>query len=352
MLRIALVSTPFVQVPPRGYGGTEAIVGQLAAGLVRRGHEVYVYATGDSPPIGHLRAFYPRAVWPPDVRREMAQAAWAARDLRRLGGVDLVHTHSAALLMLAEHLGAPLVYTLHHGPDPVCEDLYRVVAGDTTFVAISERQRAMLPPLGDVRVVHHGLDASRFPVGVGEGGYAAFVGRFAPEKGLDVAIDAARAAGVPLRVGGRCHPPDVDWHRREVLTRLGPGVTMVGEVEHPAKCALLGGALATLFPIRWEEPFGLVMIESMLCGTPVLACPRGSAPEIVDEGVTGWLVEDAAAMARVLRALASGRLRFDRARCRARAETRFGQARMVDDYLAIYAELVGQPARLREDAEA
>lgn len=338
-MRIVLISTPFVAVPPQGYGGTEAVVAGLAEGLAARGHDVVVYATGDSRGAGRVRACFPTAVWPPHPARELTQVAWAADDLAQLGAVDVVHAHLAPALLIAPRFDAPLVYTVHHGPDPAYDELYAQLARAATFVAISARQRDLLPPACEARVVHHGLPADRFPVGHGGGGYAAFVGRFAEEKGLHLAIDAARAAGVPIRVAGRCHPPDVAYVRALIDERLAlPGVHCVGEVDHAEKCALMGGAVATLVPITWEEPFGLVMIESMLCGTPVLAFARGSAPEIVEDGVTGWLVADVGELRDRLAALADGRLRFDRARCRAVAETRFDRTRMIDHTLAVYAD--------------
>ncbi|MFZ5479547.1 MAG: glycosyltransferase family 4 protein [Myxococcota bacterium] len=334
-MRIAVVSTPFVRVPPEGYGGTELAVGVLAEGLARLGHEVTLYATGDSAaPPAQVRALYPTPVWPPNAGREMAHLLFAVQDLRTRGA-DVVHLHLGAGCLAAEALDLPIVYTLHHAPDAALDELYLQARPRVLFVAISRRQRTVFGGLA-ARTVHHGLPAGRYPLGDG-GGHAAFLGRFAPEKGLHHAIDAARRADVPIRVAGRCHPPDERYFRAHVAPRVHlPGVELVGEVDHPRKVAFLGDARALLVPIEWEEPFGLVMLESMLCGTPVLAFPRGAAPELVEEGVTGWLVPDVDAMADRLARL--GREPFDRARCRRQAARRFGPGRMVRGYLAAYRE--------------
>jgi glycosyltransferase involved in cell wall biosynthesis len=341
-MRIAVVSTPFVEVPPRRYGGTELIVASLARELVGRGHEVILYATGDSHiPGAEMRSLYPQAIWPPTIYDEISHATHAVQDIlveeRR---IDVVHANVAALLGFARFLEMPVVYTVHHDRDEALCRLYRHnQSSNLVMVAISERQRELLEPHCDARVVHHGLEVGRYPLGAG-GEYAAFLGRFAKEKGVHAALDAATAAGVPLRLAGKPHWKDEPYFEAEVRPRLErPGMSWLGEADHPAKVQLLGGALATLFPIDWEEPFGLVMIESMLCGTPVLAFRRGSAAEVVDEGVTGWLVRDADEMAWQLARLRDQRAGFDRARCRAVAARRFSVARMADDYLALYQEL-------------
>ncbi|MFN7144282.1 MAG: glycosyltransferase, partial [Myxococcota bacterium] len=192
-------------------------------------------------------------------------------------------------------------------------------------------------------VIPHGLPPERYPLGRGEGGYAAFVGRFSREKGVADALDAAHAAKVPIQLGGRAHPMDADYYRDQVAPRLErPGVRWFGEVGHEGKVRILGNAAATLFPIAWEEPFGLVMVESMLCGTPVVAYPHGSVPEVVEEGVTGFFVEDTKGMADRLNELVSGRLRFDRKRCRAAAVARFGVERMVSGYLGLYSATIAR----------
>lgn len=344
-MRIAMISTPFVDVPPRRYGGTELVVGALVEELVARGHEMVLYATGTSRTSARLRWHYERPRWPPDPAVELTHAAWAVEDLLRSEPVDLVHAHTASVLGFARLLDAPIVYTIHHVRDEGLSDLYRFARGPgVTMVAISERQRELMADALEARVVHHGLTADRYPLGDGGGGYAAFLGRFTPEKGVHVAIDVACRAGLPIRLAGRPHL--ADYYEQEIRPRLGQkGVSWHGEAGHDDKVRLLGGALATLFPIDWEEPFGLVMIESMLCGTPILAFGRGSTPELVDNGVTGWLVADRDEMAWRLRALVEQP--FDRARCRARAAERFGARRMADEYLAIYEDVVGRPAASR-----
>ena len=334
-VRIALVSTPFVAVPPRGYGGTELVVYELVRGLTGAGHRVTLFATGDS--LGpDLRFVYPRPVWPPDRQAELHHCAGAARAIAR-ERFDVVHAHAPAMLPLASAHGAPLVYTLHHARDERLTRMY-VRYPEVQYVAISGRQAALEPELS-CQVVHHGLDTTCYPAGRGERDDAVFLGRLVPCKGPDVAVAAARRAGLPIRLAGSVHPLDTtpEW-RATLAAALGRrGVQNLGPVGGARKMELLGGARALLMPLRWEEPFGLVMVEAMLCGTPVIAFPRGAAREIIDEGVTGFLVDGeddmAAALARVGR--------FDRDACRRRAHARFSAGRMVSDYERIYLAAAG-----------
>ncbi len=331
---MAMISTPFLPVPPVRYGGTELVVGDLCEGLREAGHDVTLFTVGESRAPVRCASLYRRGVWPPDPYHEANHAAWAIGEIVA-GDIayDVIHAHVAALLPLGRFAPAPVVYTLHHDRSEELTRFYAMQRG-VRFVAISERQRELVPELSDVDVVYHGVDAGRYPLGRG-GEAAAFLGRIALEKGAHTAIDVARAAGVPLLIAGEAHWKDRAYYQREIAPRLGtPGLRLVGEVDHVEKIALLGGACALLFPVAWEEPFGLVMVESMLCGTPVLALPRGSVPEIVDQGVTGFLCADAREMAERLVAIA--RNGFDRARCRARAVERFGRARMARDYLRVY----------------
>jgi glycosyltransferase involved in cell wall biosynthesis len=300
---------------------------------------VTLFATGDSRG-PDVRFVYARPVWPPDAQAELHHCAAAARVIAR-ERFDVVHAHVAAMLALASGLGAPLVYTLHHAHDDRTARTY-LKHPEVQFVAISARQAQLETGLA-CRVVHHGLDTSRYPAGDGARDDAVFLGRLVPCKGPDVAVAAARRAGVAIRIGGSVHALDVtpEW-RGTLAAALGrPGVTYLGAVGGHRKLELLGGARALLMPLRWEEPFGLVMVEAMLCGTPVIAFRRGAAPEIVEEGVTGLLVDDEDEMVAALARLA----RFDRAACRRRAQARFSARRMVSAYERLYLDLASAQPR-------
>lgn len=357
-MRVALLSTCAVAVPPRAYGGTELVVAELARALVDQGHDVTVFATGDSRPAGELRYRFEHPVWPPDELAELRHASFAfghvAAEAKAGRRYDVVHVHQAPSIAFAGFVDAPVVLTLHHHREEALLDHYldfRDLAG-VGFVAISRRQAELVPELRVGDVVHHGIDPSRHELGQGDGGYCAFLGRYAAEKGPHAAVDAALAADVPIRLGGRPHWPDQPYAERELFPRLaqaGARAQDLGELGPDAKLSLLQGARALLFPIAWEEPFGLVMIEAMLVGTPVIAFRAGSVPEIVDEGITGFVVKDVDEMAARLRALApgSGGERFDRARCRAHARSRWTAARMARDYLRVYEAASRRPrARL------
>ncbi len=342
-VRIALVSPPFAAVPPRGYGGTELVVHELVRELSAAGHAVTLFATGDSR-APDLRWLFREPVWPPEALAERAHCSAAARSLAG-GRFDVVHSHAAGLLPFSSELGAPVVHTLHHARDEELTALY-LRHPEVSYVAISARQAALVPELR-CEVVHHGLDPARHPLGLGQRDDAVFLGRLSPCKGPDIAIAAARAVGLPILLAGDLHAHDATpgWAADLLAALERPGVLHLGPVGPAGKAELLGGARALLMPLLWEEPFGLVMIEAMLCGTPVIAFPRGAAPEVVDEGVTGFLVDDVEAMAGALRRLDG----FDRAACRRRALVRFGAARMARDHARLYARVAadrwGAPSR-------
>ena len=335
-MRIALVSTCAVAVPPAAYGGTEAFVATLGRALVEAGHEVRTYATGDSRPAGELRYRFERAAWPPDYTAEARHASFAAGDARRFEP-DVVHLNSPDALAAFADCEAPVVVTLHHAREEPLLAAY-LAAPHAHRVAISRRQASLFPELAPFRVIHHGLDPRLHPRGAGRGGYCAFLGRIGPEKAPHLAIDAAVRAGVRLVLGGphwNGTPRYDEYYAREFEPRLrahAPLVDWHGELSFDAKRSLLAGAAALLFPMGWEEPFGLAMIEAMLAGTPVVAFDRGAAPEIVEDGITGFLVRDADGMARRI----ADAMALDRERCRARALERFCARRMADEYVALY----------------
>jgi glycosyltransferase involved in cell wall biosynthesis len=338
-MRIALLSTCAVRVPPRAYGGTELIIAELAKFLARAGHDVTVFATGDSAPEAELWWHFRNPVWPPSDTVELRHAAHAWRAIcERRPPFDVVHAHQAPAVSFSLVCPVPTVLTLHHERVQRLVEYYADFRA-VSYVAISHRQAELVPELDIRHVVHHGLDVDDYEAGDGSGDWLAFVGRLAPEKGAHTAVDVALAAGVPLRIGGNPHWVNEAYFEREMRPRLaqaGASVSWLGEVSFAPKLDLLRGARATLFPIGWEEPFGLVMIESMLVGTPVVSFARGAAPEVVDEGITGFLVRDAREM---VECVARART-LDRARCRERARQRFSSERMARDYERVYQEAI------------
>jgi glycosyltransferase involved in cell wall biosynthesis len=344
-MRIAMVSTPFVSVPPRDYGGTELVVHELVEGLVRRGHEVTLFATGDSDTSAELRYLYETACWPPNPMTDIAHVSWSMQQIGR-GGYDLVHTHSAAALAVARLVpGVPVVYTLHHVRDETLSAFYRHFP-EVNYVAISANQAAGEIPLSRVDVIHHGLDPANYRWQERAEAYVGFIGRFSEIKGPHTAIDVAERAGVPIRVAGEIHDVDREFADQEVVPRLHrEHVSFLGCLGMAEKVPFFRGARALLMPIAWDEPFGLVMIEAMLSGCPVVAFPRGSVPELVEDGVTGFVVRDEQEMASVIRP--GGPLdAFDRRRCRERAVKRFSSARMAEEHERLYRRILCEPSPL------
>jgi glycosyltransferase involved in cell wall biosynthesis len=349
-MRIAQAAPPFERVPPATYGGTERVVHTLTEELVRRGHEVTLFASGDSLTSAHLCPVVEAALWHRDPPYEDLAPFWSVvigKLWQRIGEFDLVHSHLDCFAFpFARAAPRPVVTTLHGRLDlPELQPVFREFA-DVPLVSISHAQRAPVESANFVATVHHGIDLPPCEPRHGRRGYLAFLGRVSPTKGLDVAIRVARRVGMPLKIGARLplrdgYAPDA-WRDREYYQRVvmplldGPGVEFVGEVGGREKCELLGNAAALLFPISWPEPFGLVMPEALACGTPVIALGQGSVPEVLEHGQTGFICPDEDGMVEAV-----GRLdELDPARCRAEAERRFSPSAMAAAYERVYDQLL------------
>jgi glycosyltransferase involved in cell wall biosynthesis len=344
-LRIGLISGPMVRIPPAGYAGTERIVAVLVEELVRRGHDVTLIGPGDSQVPCRLVPTIDRALWSSGMRGNSTpyiqvtiEKAWAVADQ-----FDVMHSHLDTLsFSLARHCPTPVVHTLHGRLDlpgvPELLDEFREIP----LVAISRSQRRWRPRNNWVATVHHGLPLDDAPFSPEPGSYLAFVGRIAPEKGVDAAIELARATSRNLRIAAKVHETDEEeLFARYVEPALKAGdATFEGELATEARDSLLSGALATVMLGAWPEPFGLVAIESMATGTPVIARRAGALPEIIRHGENGFLVDDLHEAQLAVREAA----RLDRRRIREDAIERFGVDRMVDEYEAVYRRLSGRPA--------
>ncbi len=345
--RIALVAPLYESVPPKLYGGTERVVSYLAEELVALGHDVTLFATADSVTSATLRPMAPQG-----LRLDGACRDPLARHVAMIGSVleealdfDVIHWHLDYVhLPVCAALGLEALTTLHGRLDiPDLVPLFRRFS-DHPLVSISNAQRKPLEWARWLGTVHHGLPTGLLPFQPKPGGYLAFLGRISPEKRPDRAIRIARRAGMPLRIAAKIENLDRAYYDSVVKPLLdGNDVEFVGEIGERDKAQFLGNAAALLFPIDWPEPFGLVMIESLACGTPVIAFPGGSVPEIVADGVTGYLVnseeEAVAALARLDR--------IDRSACRRDFEERFSARRMARDYLRLYREVAAPHRRRR-----
>lgn len=336
-MRIAVIAPPWAPIPPKLYGGIELIVDEQARGFQEAGHEVVLFATGDSTSLVPTKWVLEQAQGHrigscvPELRHVMH--AYEA-----VQGFDIVHDHTVLGPAYSERFPDLKVVTTIHGPfNEELTDIYRRVAPRVPIIAISHNQRSHAPDIPIARVIHHGLNADSFPVGRGDGGYFLYLGRMAPEKGAHRAVEAAWKAGAPLLLAAKMREPwELEYFETYVKPYLNSDIQYLGEVPHDQKLRLLGGARALLNPIKWPEPFGLVMVESLACGTPVLSFPEGAAPEIIEDGKTGFLCQDVADMA--------GRIelvdQIDRATCRAAVENYFGTGRMVAEHLDLFEDLL------------
>ena len=347
-MRIALLAPVALPVPPVGYGGTELIIHLLAEGLVRRGHEVTLFASGDSRTAGELRALYPRHLEAlgvsdkPTYRRyEAAHVSWV---FSQLEGFDLVHDHTKDLGTIFSRFSAmPCLTTVHNDFTPERRQVYGAYP-EHAYVAISRAHAARMPELNFLGVAYNGLDMAQTLYREHKEDYLLFLGRLDADKGAHTAVRIARELDLPLVLAGRVAPKDRAFFAAEIEPFLdGRKRRFVGEVTGRPKWELYAGARALLFPIQWYEPFGLVMIEAMAAGTPVVATRYGSVPEVVADGETGVIVETE----RDLDALVAATRRafeLSPAACRERVARCFSADAMVEEYVGLYEKLLGQQA--------
>jgi glycosyltransferase involved in cell wall biosynthesis len=334
-VRIGLIAPPWLPVPPAAYGGIEAAVDVLACALQAAGHEVLMAASGDSTCPVHLLPGFPPSSSETvgDSLEELRHVALAYTALK---DVDVIHDHTLFGPLYRNRGGESRIVTTVHGPFvPAMLDVYRAMPHDVSIIAISHHQASTGDGVNIARVIHHGIRLSDVPVGDGLGQYACFLGRMHPHKGLVEAIGIARKAGIPLRIAAKMN------ERREfayfdacIRPLLRSDIEYLGEVGTADKYTLLGGATALISPLQWSEPFGMVMIESLATGTPVITTPRGAAPEIVDDGRTGFLRNDEREMVECISRVEE----LDRGLCRNIVEERFSAERMAADHLKLYRD--------------
>jgi glycosyltransferase involved in cell wall biosynthesis len=338
-MKIAQVAPLVEAVPPKLYGGTERVVAYLTDALVELGQEVTLFASGDSLTKATLVPIWPRALrLDPSVKDPFAPVFMQLEIVaRRASEFDVIHSHLDYFgYPLLRRLGVPSVTTLHGRLDlPELSPLYELY-GDIPVVSISDSQRAPLPHANYVATVLHGLPQNLLDKGSGRGGYLAFLGRISPEKAPDAAIRIAAEAGLPLKIAAKVDRVDEEYFKStiEPLLTLGQ-VQFIGEIGDDRKGEFLGNAAGLLFPIAWREPFGLVMIEAMACGTPVIAYENGAVPEVLEDGVTGFIVRNEREAIEAVRRIGT----LDRDRIRAEFDRRFTAHHMAQNYLKLYARL-------------
>jgi glycosyltransferase involved in cell wall biosynthesis len=341
-LHIAQLAPLYERIPPRLYGGTERVVSYITEELVSRGHEVTLFASGDSSTTAHLQPGCPEALRllgkaDQGVFLQLPMISEAYKGAIE-GRFDIVHSHlDYWAFPFAELSGVPTVATMHGRLD--LPDLWPVYEKfrDTPVVSISDSQRRPLPSLNWQATVYHGLpqDLHRFSPGPGK--YLAFLGRISPEKRPDLAIAAARRAGIPLKIAAKVDLADQRYFEQQIKPLLSPpDIEYIGELDEQGKGAFLGDALALLFTIDWQEPFGLVMIEALACGTPVIARPFGSVPEIIEDGLTGFIASSVDGIVESINKVDS----ISREQCRDTFEKRFTAEIMADNYERIYRGII------------
>ena len=348
-LAIAMLAPPWIPVPAPAYGGIEEVVRLLEAGLTQAGHHVTLFAPPGSEARGEVVELL-EDTHPDDIQKAQFEADHVARGFALIEAAaergepfDVLHDHVGHVaLAMADRVAAPLVHTLHGPFTPDASRFYAEHGRKACIVAISQAQLDDAPPeMGGGRVVHNPIDTAEWPFTEDKQDYVLWMGRMSPDKGPHRAIAAARAAGVPLVLAGPVQPGQEQFFAEEVEPQLGrDGIDYVGEADGDRKRELYRHARALLMPIRWPEPFGLVMVEALACGTPVIAFPEGAAPEVVQDGETGFVVADEDAMAAAIARVGE----IDPAACRESCEQRFGVPAVVAAYEEVYRDAVGRAA--------
>jgi len=356
-LRIVLVAPPYFDIPPKGYGGVEAVVADLADTLVARGHHVSVLGAGESRTAARFIPVWDRTVGDrlgepyPEVMHAL-KVRHVVTELVAADGVDVVHDHTFAGPLNAPvygALGVPTVVTVHGPIDADLYPYYRALGDDVGLVAISDRQRELAPDLHWIGRVHNALRVAEWPFRADKDDYALFLGRYAPYKGAHLAVQAAHEAGIRLVLAGKCsEPAEKAYFEQCVRPLLNENDHVFGEADAVSKRALLAGARCLLFPVQWEEPFGIVMIEAMACGTPVVALRGGAVPEVVADGVTGLVCDRAAELPAAIQRAAA----LDPAACRRHVAANFDVAQLCSGYEQIYRQVVGGRAAPDDQARA
>jgi glycosyltransferase involved in cell wall biosynthesis len=345
-LRVAMVAPPWYELPPTGYGGIEVICAALVDALVARGHDVTLFGAGRRT--GTAAEFVSTLPHPQYLRlgESMPTLLHAARVNRLLaeGGFDVIHDHSVSGSLNAPHREAPTVVTVHGPADTELGDFYAALGDSIDLVAISDAQRRRRPGLPWAATVHNALDPDWFAPAACPDGPVLWLARFCADKGPDLAIEACRAAGMPLVLAGKCSEPgEIAYLEQYVRPLLGPDVELVCNADRTTADRLLAQARCLLMPIRWHEPFGMVMIEAMASGKPVVALRRGSVPEVVVDGVTGWIRDEPADLPGALRRVGE----IDAAACVAHVRAQFGAALMAQRYEHVYRQAIARARRRR-----
>ena len=334
-MKVALIAPPLIPVPPVDYGGTELFVAHLATALRDVGTDVVVYANGESSVPVPRRALYQNSSWPikrelDAAMREINHVSWAVQDAAR--DCDILHVQSPSGVAFSRFTERPFVLTLHGPHDQATSELYSFFPS-IHYVCISGAQ-CRQESMPKMHTVHHGIDLAKYRLIDRKQNYLSFIGRIAPIKGTHIAIDVAKRTGIPLKIAGDVQPVNREYFERKIKPEIdGKLVEYIGLASLDVKNELLGNSLAMLFPIQWAEPFGLVMVEAMACGTPVLAMPGGSVAEIVKPGVSGHICRSAREMAARTRDLS-----FEPSAVRRYVEENFSVARMASKYLQVYEE--------------